>query len=361
MQYKQIPIFILALVICVATAFAQQDRSLTSQEGTVIGTVLDVNGGVVPGASVDLQSGGDERTTKANEKGFFSFNRIQPGVPIHVTVRAPRFATWTSKAVTLTSGQFYILTQINLHLETVAVTVTAITREQLATEEEHSEEHQRAFGFIPNFYVVYDHNTVPLTAKLKFRLAAKALIDPVTITGFALGASFYQMGHYPDYQEGLKGYSQRLGATFAGGYTNVLVGDALLPVVFHQDPRYFYQGTGPKSSRLLHALSNAFIARGDNGQRQFNYSGILGDLASGAVANAYYPASDRGTGLVVRSALIGMGGRMINGVVQEFLLRKVTSRRERTVANLHKSEAAPGDNIHEQFPFGRARFLRRHR
>lgn len=346
MRHRLIPISIVALVTCFAAASAQQNRPVTIQDGTVVGTVLDTNGGVVPGASVNLQSSGYERTTTANEKGFFSFDRIQPDVPFQVTVHAPQFAAWTSKAVTLSPGQFYILPQITLRLEAVAVTVAAITPEQLATEQEHSEEHQRAFGFIPNFYVVYDRNTVPLTAKLKFRLALKALTDPVTIAGFALGTGIYQMGHYPDYQEGLKGYSQRLGATFAGGYTNVLVGDALFPVLLHQDPRYFYQGTGTKRSRLLHALSNGFITRGDSGRREFDYSGILGDLASGAVANAYYPASDRGTALVVRSALIGMGGRMVNGVIQEFLLRKFTVRRA------ERSYKSPGKAGREHAYYG---------
>ncbi len=77
----------------------------------------------------------------------------------------------------------------------------------------------------------------------------------------------------------------------------------------------------------MHALSNAFITRGDNGRNEINYSDILGSLASGAVANAYYPSQDRGVGLVVKSALIGTAGRMINGVVQEFVLRKLTKAR----------------------------------
>jgi Carboxypeptidase regulatory-like domain len=325
MPIRKISIFIVALILFTPLASAQQSEPLTAQDGTIIGTVLDMNGGVVPSASVSLQGVASRRTTMANGNGLFSFNRVQPGLAYQIDIRAPYFATWISKTLILSPGQFYIVPHIRLQLETVAVSVTAVTPEQLATEEVHAEEHQRVFGVIPNFYVVYERDAVPLTAKLKFRLAIRALIDPVTVAGFALNAGFYQMGHYPNYQEGWKGYGQRLGATFAGGYTNVLVGDALLPAVLHQDPRYFYQGTGTKHSRLLHALSNAFIARGDNGRLEFNYSGILGDLSSGAVANAYYPVSDRGAGLVVSSALIGMGGRMANGVVQEFLLRRVTA------------------------------------
>ena len=73
-------------------------------------------------------------------------------------------------------------------------------------------------------------------------------------------------------------------------------------------------------------MSTPFITRGDNGKREINYSNILGDLASGALANAYYPSQDRGAGLVVRSAAIGIGGRMVLGIVQEFVLHKWTTQ-----------------------------------
>jgi len=148
---------------------------------------------------------------------------------------------------------------------------------------------------------------------LKFKLALRASTDPVTLIGFGLNASIYQAARFPDYVEGAKGYGQRLGSTLAGGYTNILVGDALLPSLLHQDPRYYYQGTGTNKSRALHAVSSAFITRGDDGRREINYSNIGGDLASGAIANAYYPEGDRGPRLVLKSALIGTGGRIVNG------------------------------------------------
>ena len=126
--------------------------------------------------------------------------------------------------------------------------------------------------------------------------------------------------------QGAAGYGKRLGATFAGGYSKILLGDAVFPSLLHQDPRYFYQGTGTTKSRLLHAMATPFFTRGDDGKREINYSNILGDLASGALANAYYPSQDRGAGLVVRSAAIGIGGRMVFGIVQEFVLHKWTTQ-----------------------------------
>lgn len=125
----------------------------------------------------------------------------------------------------------------------------------MALQQVKVEEQQRIIGFIPNFYVTYDKQAVPLTPKLKFYLAMKVLTDPVTIAGYGLNAAFYQMGGYPSYRQGAIGYGQRLGATFAGDYTNAIVGNAVLPSLLHQNVRYFYQGTGTTKSRLLHALS----------------------------------------------------------------------------------------------------------
>jgi Carboxypeptidase regulatory-like domain len=323
--------FFSALVICLWAAtitVAQQVSAPVPQPGTIIGTVQDVNGGVVPGATVVLRgsSPGYKRRTVSQDNGFFQFDSVKPGTLYHVTVSAQEFADWTSRNLILTPGQFFILTGIALRVSTVQVTVNAILPEEVAAAQVKAAETQRVFHVVPNFYVVYDHDAVPLTPKLKFQLAMRTLVDPVTIAGFGFNAAIYQMAGYPGYRLGTKGYAERLGATFAGGYTNILVGDALLSSLLHQDPRYFYQGTGTNKSRLLHALSTPFITRGDNGRREINWSNIGGDLASGAIANAYYPASDRGAWRVISSTLIGMGGRMALGVAQEFVLHKHTSR-----------------------------------
>ncbi|MGA7523618.1 MAG: carboxypeptidase-like regulatory domain-containing protein [Acidobacteriaceae bacterium] len=309
----------------------QEISALAPQPATVIGTVLDVNGGVVPGASVVLGSSNPEHhlTTTSDSNGFFQFAGVPPGSDWHVTVRMRDFASWISKPFVLIPGQYFLTTGVQLRPAIVEVSVTALTPEQVATDEVQAEEKQRVLGVIPNFYVAYDRNPMPLTVKLKFQLAWKALTDPVTIAGFALNATIYQAAHYPDYREGVEGYGQRLGSTFAGGYTNVLIGDALLPSILHQDPRYFYQGTGTTWSRLLHALSSPLLTYGDNGRRQINVSGIGGDLASGAIANAYYPSQERGGSLVFKSALIGAGGRVANGLLQEFVLRRLGSRGSR--------------------------------
>jgi hypothetical protein len=163
-----------------------------------------------------------------------------------------------------------------------------------------------------------------MTAKLKFNLAFRVAVDPVTFIGVAGFAAVKQAARTPNYVEGAKGYGQRAGALYADGFTDLMLGGAVLPSIFHQDPRYFYQGTGTNKSRLIHALSTPFICKGDNGHWQPNFSGLGGYLAAGAIANTYYPVSNRGPGLVFSTFGIDVSADMANGVIQEFLFRKLT-------------------------------------
>jgi Carboxypeptidase regulatory-like domain len=313
-----------ALLLVQGNASGQKVSAPAGRSATVVGTVLDVNGGVVPDAAVILSNSnpGDRLDSASNGNGFFQFTNVPPGKAWHVSVREPDFAAWTSKAFALAPGQYFLLTGIEMRLAMVEVSVTALTPEEIATTQVRAEEHQRILGVIPNFYVVYDRNPAPLTPRLKFQLALRALRDPVTIAGFVLNSTIYQAAGYPAYRGGITGYGQRLASTFAGGYANVIVGDAVLPTFLHQDPRFHYRGTGTARSRLLYALSNPILTYGDNGRRQINFSGIGGDLASGALADTYYPSSGRGGYLILKSTLIGAGGRIANGLLQEFILKR---------------------------------------
>jgi hypothetical protein len=309
-----------------SAAAAQYVSAPEPQAAAIIGTVTDVNDATIPGATVALQgpSLADPPNVVTRDDGFFQLDHISPGVPYRVIVRAKGFADWTSPELILTPGQYKDLTGIRLRAA-VAVTVNAVfSTEEIATEQVREAEKQRVLGFIPNFYVVYDHNFVPLTPKLKFRLALKVSTDAVTFLGTAFLSGIDQAADTPDYVQGAKGFGQRMGAHYANGLTDILIGGAVLPSILHQDPRYFYQGTGTKKSRVRHALTTPFICKGDNGRWQPNYSSLGGYLASGAIANTYYPESNRGAGLVFSTALTDVAASMANGLIQEFLLRKLT-------------------------------------
>ncbi len=182
------------------------------QPGIVVGTVTDVNNDAVPGATVSLAGPAlkDPRMAVSNDNGSFQFNDVEPGT-YQVIVSAQGFANWTSPAIMLKPGQYAILPVSKLRIAEALTTITVASpvasSEEIAAEQVKVEEQQRIFGFIPNFYVTYDRNVVPLTPKLKFKLATKALFDPVTVIGVAGFAAINQAADNPNYGQGAKGYA----------------------------------------------------------------------------------------------------------------------------------------------------------
>ena len=95
-------------------------------------------------------------------------------------------------------------------------------------------------------------------------------------------------------------------------------GKAVLPSLFHQDPRYFRKGQGPKKHRLLYAIASVGRCKGDDGHWEFTYSSISGHFIAGAVANAYYPESSRGISLFLNRGLVVTAEGAVGYVVSEF-------------------------------------------
>jgi hypothetical protein len=294
-----------------------------------MGTVTDINGSILSGATVTLQGPGNAEHLEVatDDNGFFTTSDLQADVPYRIVVGAPGFDEWRSDTITLNAGKFKILTGAALRIQSAqtSVTVTA-NAEDIALDQVHVEEQQRVFGIIPNFYVTYDHDAAPLTPKLKFQLAYKVARDPITAAGIGLMAGVYQASGHLNYQQGMKGYGQRYGAIVADGFTDTMTGGAILPSLLHQDPRYFYQGTGTTKSRVLHALSAPFVCKGDNGRLQPNYSTMGGDLVSSAVTMSCYPQSNRTAGTYLGGFAIGTLERMVSTVMQEFVLSKFTHK-----------------------------------
>jgi Carboxypeptidase regulatory-like domain len=329
-QGRGLRLLFAVFAICIAGAemmYGQHPSVPEPQTATIVGTITDADDNIVGGATVVLQgpAASDQRTVSSNDNGFFSFGGLKPGVPYHVTVSAKGFTSWSSDAITLKPGQYLELPSVRIQLAVVVTSVTATaTPEEIATQQVEIEEKQRVLGFIPNFYVVYDEHPASLTPKLKFRLAARTMIDPITILGSAFVAAVDQAGDTPDYGQGWDAYGKRFGANYANGLTDIFIGGAILPSLLHQDPRYWYKGTGTNKSRAIYALLTPFRTRGDDGGWHPNYSSLGGYLASGAIANAYYPESNRGVGLVFSTFGVDVAANMANGLIQEFVLRKFT-------------------------------------
>ncbi len=195
-------------------------------------------------------------------------------------------------------------------------------REQRRIEAEQQlkrEERQRILGFMPNFNTADTARYVRLTPGQKIRLAAKTSFDPFTFGVAALDAAIGQgQDSFDGYGQGAQGYGKRLGAAYVDSVDGTMIGNAFLPILFRQDPRYFRKGTGSFKSRLLYSMSTTVRARSDGGRWVPNYSNVLGNVAAGGIANLYYPASDRGVGLTFQRALTVTAEGVIGAFLVEF-------------------------------------------
>ena len=95
-------------------SFAQADQ------GRIVGTVTDANGGVVPGAAVLVRNErtGDERTATTNEAGYYIVTALRPSI---YTVSA----TAQNLTVKLTGVQLLVGQELNLGLTLQATGVEA--------------------------------------------------------------------------------------------------------------------------------------------------------------------------------------------------------------------------------------------
>jgi uncharacterized membrane protein YeaQ/YmgE (transglycosylase-associated protein family) len=306
-----------------ATAEQQDGQRAT---GDVTGTVLDQTGAVVAGARVTLTADGQSlsREVLSNSDGQFSFANVAPGT-FQLTVSLVGFTAQKLSGV-LTPGGVYIVPPIALSVATEVTEVhVGLESTELAEEQIKDQEKQRVLGVVPNFYVSYISDAVPLTPKQKFELAWKTTIDPVTFVIVGATAGLQQAeNNFSEYGQGAQGYGKRYGANYADTVTGTFLGDALFPSLMKQDPRYFYKGTGTVRSRILYAIAMSVICKGDNGHWQLYYSGILGGLVAGGISNAYYPPKDRGAGLVFENEIIGIGGAAASNIIQEFIIPKLT-------------------------------------
>lgn len=326
-------LFWLSLIVLLSFApvLAQSQPSSPPPEqqtvGSISGTVVDRTGAVVAGARLRLTREGQSLNSEAlsGDNGQFSFTNVAAG-PFHVTVVSGGFEPQTFSGI-LHSGETFIVPVFALGVATAITEVrVGVSQVEVAEEQVREEEKQRVIGFIPNFYVTYVPHAAPLTSKQKFRLAWKTTVDPVSFGLIAAIAGVQQaQNDFSGYGQGAEGYGKRYGASYANFVSGTFIGSAILPSLLKQDPRYFYKGVGSTRSRILYAMANAFICKGDNGRWQPNYSSVLGNLAAGGISNLYYPAQDReGAALTFESGAIGIGATAAANLIEEFLIRKLT-------------------------------------
>ena len=294
----------------------------------VSGVVLDIRGAAVPGAKVTVSAtaGGGEHVVETGSDGRFEFTGLK-AERVTVTITAAGLETFVSNEIHLTPGEKYELPKIALPVapENTSVNVT-VTEDELATAEVKQQEKQRVLGVIPNFYTSYLWDAAPMRKKQKFHLMVKSALDPevFVVTGLRAGVQQYR-GSYPGYGDGFEGFAARYGAAYGDSVTGRIVGRALLPIVFHQDPRYFFLGSGGVLKRTWYALYEAVVCRGDNGKTQPNYSHVLGNFASAGLRNVYLPPESRKGSEVLLNGFTLTGLNALTNLMREFLPKGATT------------------------------------
>jgi hypothetical protein len=198
---------------------------------------------------------------------------------------------------------------------------TQETQHQKAEEQIKEQEHQRVAGIVPSFNVSYRSDAVSLTPGEKFKLQFRSAIDPYT---FSIAAIVAGLGEANDdnsaFGWGPGGYGKRAAAAYGDNVIGNTLGNALLPSILHQDPRYFRLGHGSAAHRFLYAFATTWICKHDNtGKWEPNYSNVLGNMIAGEISQYYTPGGDPGkVGSAVETAFTVTFEGSFGAELQEF-------------------------------------------
>jgi hypothetical protein len=188
-----------------------------------------------------------------------------------------------------------------------------------AEEELKAQEHQRVAGVMATFNTTTNKNALPLSPGQKFQLFFKSSTDPWP---FLLASVVSGIGQaddsYPEWGQGMQGYAKRFGAAYSDAFIGNFFGNAVLPSMWHEDPRYFQKGTGSFTKRALWAAASTGWCRRDNGKWGPNYANVVGNLIGAAIARAYYPASERTVGDTFSDGLTVSAEGIVGAEVIEF-------------------------------------------
>ena len=178
----------------------------------------------------------------------------------------------------------------------------------------------------------------PISAKRKLTIAALDSVDYPAYILPAFIAGFGQLSNKnPSFGQGLKGYGKRYGTAYGDQLIDYLVVEGVLPVLLHEDPRYFRIGptAGSTGYRLRYAITRIFIAKTDRNTARFNFSEIGGTAVSTAISNSYLP-DQRNVHDNARRYGISLATDALSNVIREFgpdINRKMKARKAARAAS----------------------------
>jgi hypothetical protein len=140
----------------------------------------------------------------------------------------------------------------------------------------------------------------------------------------------------------MKGYARRAGAAYADAFIGNFFGNAVLPTLLHEDPRYFQKGKGSVASRILWAAGSTVWCKRDNGGWGPNWANVGGNLIGAAISDTYYPASQRTVTNTIENGFTVSAEGIVGAELIEFWPDMVRHHRRKQAEKLAKQQAAAG-------------------
>lgn len=165
----------------------------------------------------------------------------------------------------------------------------------------------------------YQARKLTVTGKLKFM--GHEMIDPMDLAPAVLSGQWGDLvDSDPNYGTNATAFGERFGAAIVRQTSFRLFADGLLPIAFHEDPRYYRLGRSHTWKRRLgYALTRVFIGRNDAGDNTPNYSAVLGRAFGAALTPAYYPGVSRNSRVVFDTFGTAIAGEMGLDFLREFV------------------------------------------
>jgi hypothetical protein len=161
---------------------------------------------------------------------------------------------------------------------------------------------------------------IPMTWQQKGYLALHDLADPANF-GTILGISAITVGSdsHSAYGPGLKGFGKSVGVSLLQDATGQFFGAFAIPVIAHQDPRYFRMPHAPFTKRVFYSISRTVVSRSDSGKSMPNYATLLNYPIGAELANLYVPGIHPDGASTVARIFTGYALDPVNNLVNEFL------------------------------------------
>jgi hypothetical protein len=161
---------------------------------------------------------------------------------------------------------------------------------------------------------------IPMTWQQKGFLALHDLADPASV-GTILGISAITVGanSHSAYGPGLKGFGKSVGVSLLQDGTAQFFGAFAIPVIAHQDPRYFRMPHAPIGKRIVYSISRTVVSRSDSGRSMPNYATLLNYPIGAELANLYVPGIHPDGPSTVARIFTGYALDPANNLLNEFL------------------------------------------